>query len=59
MGIISAKGRQTGLSNGSFEDFLQTDAPGKFRRRNGQHSQRTGWHQLANLEKWHKRSAVK
>jgi Do/DeqQ family serine protease len=26
-GIISAKGRQTGLSNGSFEDFLQTDAP--------------------------------
>lgn len=27
MGIISAKGRQTDLSNGSFEDFLQTDAP--------------------------------
>jgi Do/DeqQ family serine protease len=27
MGILSAKGRQTGLSNGSFEDFLQTDAP--------------------------------
>ena len=27
LGIISAKGRQTGLSNGSFEDFLQTDAP--------------------------------
>ena len=27
MGIIGAKGRQTGLSNGSFEDFLQTDAP--------------------------------
>src|ERR1051325_11277921 len=26
MGIISAKGRQTGVSNGSFEDFLQTDA---------------------------------
>lgn len=26
-GIISAKGRNTGLSNGSFEDFLQTDAP--------------------------------
>jgi serine protease Do len=25
-GIISAKSRQTGLSNGSFEDFLQTDA---------------------------------
>ena len=24
---ISAKGRQTGLSNGAFEDFLQTDAP--------------------------------
>lgn len=27
MGIISAKGRRTGLSNGAFEDFLQTDAP--------------------------------
>jgi Do/DeqQ family serine protease len=28
MGIISAKGRQTGLQgSGSFEDFLQTDAP--------------------------------
>jgi Do/DeqQ family serine protease len=27
MGIISAKGRQTGISSGSFEDFLQTDAP--------------------------------
>src|SRR2546429_4924015 len=27
MGVISAKGRQTGLSSGSFEDFLQTDAP--------------------------------
>lgn len=27
LGIISAKGRQTGLSSGSFEDFLQTDAP--------------------------------
>src|SRR5882672_5119436 len=26
MGIVSAKGRQTGLSNGNFEDFLQTDA---------------------------------
>lgn len=26
-GIISAKGRFTGLSDGSFEDFLQTDAP--------------------------------
>jgi serine protease Do len=26
-GIISAKSRATGLSNGSFEDFLQTDAP--------------------------------
>lgn len=25
-GIISAKGRNTGLSNGSFQDFLQTDA---------------------------------
>jgi Do/DeqQ family serine protease len=27
LGIISAKGRATGLSDGSFEDFLQTDAP--------------------------------
>jgi Do/DeqQ family serine protease len=27
MGIISAKGRSTGPGNGSFEDFLQTDAP--------------------------------
>ncbi|MDQ3748930.1 MAG: DegQ family serine endoprotease [Acidobacteriota bacterium] len=26
-GIISAKGRRTGLSYGSYEDFLQTDAP--------------------------------
>ena len=26
-GIISAKGRATGFSSGSFEDFLQTDAP--------------------------------
>ena len=26
-GIISAKGRAMGLSDGSFEDFLQTDAP--------------------------------
>jgi Do/DeqQ family serine protease len=26
-GIISAKGRSTGVSNGTFEDFLQTDAP--------------------------------
>jgi len=26
-GIVSAKGRATGISNGSFEDFLQTDAP--------------------------------
>jgi serine protease Do len=27
MGIISAKGRATGAGNGSYEDFLQTDAP--------------------------------
>jgi Do/DeqQ family serine protease len=27
LGIISAKGRYTGLSDGAFEDFLQTDAP--------------------------------
>ncbi len=26
-GIISARGRRTGLSDGSFEDFLQIDAP--------------------------------
>ncbi|MGH9769078.1 MAG: Do family serine endopeptidase, partial [Blastocatellia bacterium] len=26
-GIVSAKGRTTGLSDGSFESFLQTDAP--------------------------------
>ena len=26
-GIISAKGRKTGVSDGSFQDFLQTDAP--------------------------------
>ena len=27
MGIVSAKGRATGLGEGNFEDFLQTDAP--------------------------------
>jgi serine protease Do len=27
MGIISAKGRATGVSDANFEDFLQTDAP--------------------------------
>jgi len=27
IGIISAKGRSTGSSDGSFQDFLQTDAP--------------------------------
>ncbi|HYT73160.1 MAG TPA: PDZ domain-containing protein, partial [Vicinamibacterales bacterium] len=27
MGIISAKGRSTGVGEGGFEDFLQTDAP--------------------------------
>jgi Do/DeqQ family serine protease len=27
MGIISAKGRYTGVGDGSYEDFLQTDAP--------------------------------
>ena len=26
MGIISAKGRATGVGDGSYEDFLQTDA---------------------------------
>ncbi|MGH9309010.1 MAG: DegQ family serine endoprotease [Vicinamibacterales bacterium] len=27
MGIVSAKGRATGIGDGSFEDFIQTDAP--------------------------------
>ena len=27
MGIVSAKGRATGVSDGGYEDFLQTDAP--------------------------------
>lgn len=27
MGIVSAKGRSTGASEGAYEDFLQTDAP--------------------------------
>jgi len=27
MGIISAKGRATGIANDSYEDFIQTDAP--------------------------------
>lgn len=27
LGIISAKGRSTGVGDGSYEDFLQTDAP--------------------------------
>ena len=27
MGIVSAKGRATGIGTGSFEDFIQTDAP--------------------------------
>jgi Do/DeqQ family serine protease len=27
MGIISAKGRSTGVGDGNYEDFLQTDAP--------------------------------
>src|SRR5262249_25734691 len=27
MGIISGKGRSTGVGDGSYEDFLQTDAP--------------------------------
>jgi serine protease Do len=27
MGIVSAKGRTTGVGNGSYEDFIQTDAP--------------------------------
>ena len=42
-GIISAKGRYTGLSDGSFEDFLQTDAPdqpGQLRRGAGERPRR-------------------
>ena len=27
MGIVSAKGRATGIGDGSYEDFIQTDAP--------------------------------
>ena len=27
MGIVSAKGRATGIAEGSYEDFIQTDAP--------------------------------
>ncbi len=27
LGIVSAKGRATGVGNGNYEDFLQTDAP--------------------------------
>jgi serine protease Do len=27
MGIVSAKGRATGMGDGSYEDFIQTDAP--------------------------------
>jgi S1-C subfamily serine protease len=27
MGIVGAKGRSTGVGDGSYEDFLQTDAP--------------------------------
>jgi S1-C subfamily serine protease len=27
MGIVSAKGRATGLADGEYEDFIQTDAP--------------------------------
>jgi Do/DeqQ family serine protease len=27
MGIVSAKGRATGLADGAYEDFIQTDAP--------------------------------
>src|SRR4029079_1832644 len=27
MGIVSAKGRSTGVGSGGYEDFLQTDAP--------------------------------
>ena len=27
MGIVSAKGRATGVGDGSYEDFIQTDAP--------------------------------
>ena len=50
MGIISAKGRATGLSDGSFEDFLQTDAPINQGNSGGalvNTQRRAGRHQLA------------
>ena len=50
MGIISAKGRATGVGDGSYEDFLQTDArdqPGQLRRRAHQPERRARRHQLA------------
>ena len=54
-GIISAKGRSTGFSNGSFEDFLQTDAPINQGNSGGALDQREGRadrHQLANSLKF-------
>ena len=50
MGIVSAKGRATGLGDGGYEDFLQTDAPinsRQFRRRAREHRGRAGRDQLA------------
>lgn len=61
-GIISAKGRSTGVSDGSFEDFLQTDASHQsreFGRCIGEHSRRSCRHQLADPQPdwrqyWHR-----
>ena len=50
MGIISAKGRATGVGDGSYEDFLQTDAadqPGQLGRRAREPARRARRHQLA------------
>ena len=48
VGIISAKGRSTGLSDGSFEDFLQTDAAiNQATRRRAVNTTRTRRHQRA------------
>ena len=53
MGIISAKGRATGVGDGSYEDFLQTDAPINQGNSGGALDQRQGRarrHQLADSD---------